>query len=147
MSIQTESRQALRELIALLQEADERWAGPEWNLASAEDVASGSTAWTVVYEADPLFAVSCLHRFVFVKAAPDLAAALRAADAVRGKVSTVGLASAEDRAASLALELARWGAGRVCPIGRMQEPPLAWRHDGRPALADLIAWTDWEQSV
>ncbi len=107
----------------------------------------GSTAWTVVYEADPLFAVSCLHRFVFVKAAPDLAAALRAADAVRGKVSTVGLASAEDRAASLALELARWGAGRVCPIGRMQEPPLAWRHDGRPALADLIAWTDWEQSV
>ncbi|MBP6381099.1 MAG: DUF1214 domain-containing protein [Pseudomonadales bacterium] len=44
MSIQTESRQALRELIALLQEADERWAGPEWNLASAEDVAGAHRA-------------------------------------------------------------------------------------------------------
>lgn len=44
MTIQTESRQALRELIALLQEADERWAGPEWNLASAEDVAGAHRA-------------------------------------------------------------------------------------------------------
>ena len=44
MSIQTESRQALRELIALLQEADERWAGPEWNLASADDVAGAHRA-------------------------------------------------------------------------------------------------------
>ena len=35
MSIQTESRQALRELIALLQEADERWAGPEWRTSPA----------------------------------------------------------------------------------------------------------------
>jgi hypothetical protein len=33
---------------------------------------------------------------------------------------------------------------RVCPLGRMQEPPLTWRHDGRPALADLITWTDLE---
>ena len=33
---------------------------------------------------------------------------------------------------------------RVCPLGQMQEPPLTWRHDGRPALADLITWTDWE---
>ncbi len=38
MAIQTESRTALRELIALLQEVDERWAGEEWNLFAAEDV-------------------------------------------------------------------------------------------------------------
>ena len=24
----------------------------------------------------------------------------------------------------------------------MQNPPLAWRHDGRPALGDLMTWTD-----
>ena len=34
MTIQTESRKALRELIDLLDEIDERWAGPEWNLQS-----------------------------------------------------------------------------------------------------------------
>jgi len=38
MSIQTESRAALGELIALLQEVDEHWSGPEWNLNSAEDI-------------------------------------------------------------------------------------------------------------
>lgn len=38
MSIQTESRTALTEFIALLQEIDERWSGPEWNLNSPEDI-------------------------------------------------------------------------------------------------------------
>jgi hypothetical protein len=38
MSIQTESRTALAELIALLQEIDTRWSGPEWNLHSPEDI-------------------------------------------------------------------------------------------------------------
>lgn len=38
MTIKTESRQALHELIDLLQDIDRRWAGPEWNLASEEDI-------------------------------------------------------------------------------------------------------------
>jgi hypothetical protein len=38
MSIATQSRTALGELIALLQEIDARWSGPEWNLHSPEDV-------------------------------------------------------------------------------------------------------------
>lgn len=38
MSIQTQSRTALAELIALLQEIDARWSGPEWNLNSPEDI-------------------------------------------------------------------------------------------------------------
>jgi len=104
----------------------------------------GSTAWTVVYEADPRFQASCLHRFIYVKSVRDLTEALQAAESVRGKVSTVGLAATGDQAPDLAVELARWGAARVCPLGRMQQPPLTWRHDGRPALRELVAWTDWE---
>jgi Acyl-CoA reductase (LuxC) len=103
-----------------------------------------STAWTVVYEADPRFQLSCLHRFVYVKSVKDLTEALRNADCVREKVSTVGLAAAEDKAQALVTELARWGVTRVCPLGQMQSPSLAWRHDGRPALGDLVTWTDWE---
>lgn len=38
------SRKALRELIALLEEVDERWLSPEWNLASADDIAQGTRA-------------------------------------------------------------------------------------------------------
>jgi hypothetical protein len=104
-----------------------------------------STAWTVVYEADARFQLSCLNRFVYVKSAANLAEALRQAELVRGQVSTVGLAAPDDQAQALATELASWGVTRVCPLGQMQNPPLTWRHDGRPALGDLITWTDWEQ--
>jgi hypothetical protein len=104
-----------------------------------------STAWTVVYEADPLFQLSCLNRFVYVKGVADLKTALESADSVRGKVSTVGLAAPEEKAQELATQLARWGVTRVCPIGQMQNPPLTWRHDGRPALGDLVTWTEVEK--
>jgi len=105
----------------------------------------GSTAWTVVYEGDPLFQVSCLNRFIYVKGVSGLGQVLRGADGIRGKVSTVGLAATEDQAYEIATELARWGVARVCPLGEMQHPPLTWRHDGRPSLGDLVTWTDWEQ--
>jgi hypothetical protein len=104
-----------------------------------------STAWTVVFEEEPRFQASCLSRFVYVKPVADLAEALHAADMVQGKVSTVGLAAPEAEAAALVAQLADWGVTRVCPLGRMQRPPLTWRHDGRPALGDLVAWTDWER--
>lgn len=103
-----------------------------------------STAWTVVYEADPCFQSSCLNRFVYVKGVKDLPEALRSAESVRRHLSTVGLAAPEHEAPQLATQLARWGVARVCPLGHMQNPPLAWRHDGRPALGDLLTWTDYE---
>jgi hypothetical protein len=103
-----------------------------------------STAWTVVFEADARFQVSCLNRFIYVKPVKDLAELLQHAEVVRGKVSTVGLAAPEHQVEELAAELARRGVTRVCPLGQMQNPPLAWRHDGRPALGDLVMWTDIE---
>ena len=105
----------------------------------------GSTAWTVVYEADPRFQFSCLNRFIYVKAVANLTEAVQAAEPVRGQVSTVGLAATGEKAELIATEWARWGATRICAIGQMQNPPLTWRHDGRPSLGDLVTWTDWEQ--
>ncbi|MBI5385727.1 MAG: hypothetical protein HZA90_13695 [Verrucomicrobia bacterium] len=133
VSVSIAARRNFYEVRAAGSEDTRLWCSPD------------STAWTVVFETDPLFAVSCLHRFVFVKAASDLTEVLHAADAMRGCVSTVGLAALEDKAPPLATQLARWGVTRVCPLGQMQQPPLAWRHDGRPSLADLVTWTDWEQ--
>lgn len=127
------SRRAFYEVRAAHSEETRLWASP------------ASTAWTVVYEAQPLFQASCLHRFVYVKRVASLAEMLQAADAVRDKVSTVGIAASGARLPELVATLARWGVARVCPLGRMQEPPLAWRHDGRPSLGDLVTWTDWER--
>jgi hypothetical protein len=104
-----------------------------------------STAWTVVYETDARFQLSCLNRFIYVKGVADLTTALQGADDIRGKVSTVGIAVPDDKAQEITMQLARWGAMRICPLGQMQNPPLTWRHDGRPTLGDLVSWTDVEQ--
>lgn len=105
----------------------------------------GSTAWTVVYEDDARFRHSCLNRFIYVKACGGLDEALRHLEVTRGKVGAFALAASEGRTAELAVKLAHWGAPRICPLGRMQTPPVAWRHDGRPCLGDMVTWTDWEQ--
>jgi len=103
------------------------------------------TAWTVVFEQDPLFQLSCLNRFIYVKPVAQLEELLRVAEPVRHQVSTVGVACPASKLESIAHELAHWGASRVCPAGQMQDPPLAWHHDGRPPLADLVLWTDLER--
>lgn len=104
----------------------------------------GSTAWTVVFEHEVRFHFSPLNRFIFVKPVPDLAAVLRGVDELRGKVSTVAVGAEPPRLKDLASQLARWGVTRICAPGQMQNPPLTWRHDGRPALGDLVTWTDYE---
>jgi hypothetical protein len=103
-----------------------------------------STAWTVVFEHEIRFRFSCLHRFIFVKPVPDLNAVMQGVDEIHGKVSTVGIAARPEKTRELAQHFARWGATRICPLGQMQNPPLTWRHDGRPALGDLVTWTDLE---
>jgi hypothetical protein len=103
-----------------------------------------STAWTVVLDSDPRFKTSCLNRFIYVKPVKSFADVLRFAEPVRHQTSTVAIAAPDDRTHAIARQLARWGASRVCPIGKMQDPPPAWRHDGRPALGDLVTWTDLE---
>ncbi len=103
-----------------------------------------STAWTVVFDNEARFQTSCQHRFLYVKAVDELADALGGADEVFGKVSCVGLAASLHEAQGVVEQLARWGVTRVCPVGKMQEPSIAWRHDGRLSLGELVRWTDWE---
>src|SRR5260221_7112029 len=41
-----------------------------------------STAWTVVYEADARFQISCLNRFIYVKGVSDVTEVLHNADEI-----------------------------------------------------------------
>jgi hypothetical protein len=128
-------RRAFYEVRAACSETTHLWVSPR------------STAWTVVYEDQPRLTPSCLHRFVHVKTVARIEDALEGVEEWRGRVSTVGLAASGLKEQSLVARLAEWGAGRICPLGRMQQPPPAWRHDGRPALSDLLRWTDWERAT
>ena len=103
-----------------------------------------STEWTVVQEDEKQFQTSPLNRFIFVKPIEHLNEMLHVLEPYREGISTVGIAASEAKLREFALKLAEWGVARVCPMGKMQRPPLAWRHDGRPPLGDLIRWTDLE---
>ena len=126
------SRRSMYEALAAHRGDIKLWASPN------------STAWTVVFEHDTRFRFSPLNRFIYVKPVPDLAMVWQGVDEIQGKVSTVGIASPPDKMKELATRFARWGATRICPLGQMQNPPLTWRHDGRPALGDLVTWVDLE---
>ena len=109
------------------------WASPE------------STAWTVVLENDPRFQISCLNRFIYVKTVADLTQALQGAEPVREKFPPWAWPATAAQRPSWRAHFARWGARGFVPLGRMQNPPLGWRHDGRPPLGDLVTWSDWEK--
>jgi hypothetical protein len=106
-----------------------------------------NTAWTVVFIHHPRFQFSPGSRFIFVKPVAEFSDVLAGIDELHGKISTVGLAAPPEKYRELARKLAAWGVTRICPLGEMQNPPLTWRHDGRPALGDLLTWTDCEQTT
>jgi len=102
----------------------------------------GSSAWTVIYEEDPWFASSCLNRVVFVKPLPDdLPAALGPAISW---VAGVGIWPATPEHAEVAAALR---PSRICPMGRLQEPPIAWHQEGRRTLSQFLRWVDFEPNL
>lgn len=103
-----------------------------------------STSWTVVHDTIPDFPISCLNRFIHVKPAESIDQLLAITEPLRGKISTVAIAAPVARFQELAMQFARAGLTRVCRAGQMQNPPLTWRHDGRPSLGDLVTWIDIE---
>ena len=99
--------------------------------------ASG-TRWTVIHEISPILRVSPLNRVVFVKPWPV-------------NDSATSLGSELHHLASIALhpfdhafarDLTPLRPSRICPMGQIHSPPLAWHHDGIPPLASLVSWTD-----
>lgn len=101
--------------------------------------------WTVLYDADPTFAASCLNRTIRVKAVADLLADVpRLAAPVQRYLQTCGVAADPDRRRCLAEALGRLGLDRVCPLGRMGDVAPTWHHDGRFNLLPLLRWTDLE---
>jgi hypothetical protein len=127
--------------------------GTRARIAEARDVAfalghhlwlppSRHLGWTLIHDPDPVFAPSPLHGVIYLRVSPPDELATNLAPA-RGRISTVGVAgtnpSARWRDAFLNL-----GVSRFCPAGHMQFPSLAWHHDGRAVLADLVTWIDDE---
>ncbi len=106
--------------------------------------------WTVLYDPEPTFTVSPLSRTIWVKPVQNLLEVKTFLEPVRGLIQTIGLAAPEVNAFGLRMAdlievLAKVGGCRICPIGKMQRPPLTWHHDGAFRLLPLLRFVDWEK--
>ena len=104
------------------------------------------TLWTVIYEADPVFTLSPLYRTVRIKPIGDLLQVIPLLEPWRQHLQAVGIATKQSRQKPLAEALGRSGVNRICPIGRMQQPPAGWSQDGRRFISDWVRWVDLESS-
>ncbi|MBI3810965.1 MAG: hypothetical protein HY283_01990 [Nitrospirae bacterium] len=62
----------------------------------------------------------------------------------RPYLQAAGIAVPDSRRFTLAEALGRAGVNRICPVGRMQQPPAGWSQDGRRFIVDRVRWVDLE---
>ena len=99
----------------------------------------------MLYDPRPDFTASCLNRVVRVKPVASLAEVPALVERYAPVLQTVGIAAGADETRALATALARVGASRFTPLGKMAWPPPWWHHDGRPPLRELVRWADLEE--
>jgi hypothetical protein len=105
----------------------------------------GGTDWTVLLDPDAVPGPGCLYRTVVLRPVEDLAAVPALLGPITPYLQTAAVALAPERNRAVVEDLARAGVTRVCPLGRTQRPAPGWRPDGRPRLAELVRWIDWEE--
>lgn len=107
-------------------------------------VLAGSGSACVIYDPDPGFTASCLHRTVWVKplAALEDAAALVAPFAPM--VQSAAVACDAARLGDVAERLARAGVVRITTLQALPWPPPHAHHDGGGPLRELLHWVDLE---
>ncbi|MCS7193009.1 MAG: hypothetical protein NZ937_08520 [Armatimonadetes bacterium] len=56
----------------------------------------------------------------------------------------VAVAANERTVESVAEILGQAGASRICPVGKLQVPPIEWSQDGKHLISELVHWCDLE---
>jgi acyl-CoA reductase-like NAD-dependent aldehyde dehydrogenase len=102
------------------------------------------SAFTLVAEPDARFRGSPLQRFLRIHPVVGPEPLLEALAPLAPHLAAVGCAGLGSLAGRLGPELAALGASRICPLGTMQAPPLAWCHDQQAVLLPLARLADIE---
>ncbi|HNW34346.1 MAG TPA: acyl-CoA reductase, partial [Candidatus Ozemobacteraceae bacterium] len=103
--------------------------------------------WTLVYEKDPAFKVSCLNRTLFFKLVPTIERLLDEIRPLGAYLQTIGLAVHVSRRALLEEALLAAGAKRLTGLGGMSEGRDGAPHEGSFLLSQLVDWVDREHRV
>jgi hypothetical protein len=108
------------------------------------EMAAGASTWTVALEAGDVRPPPGLFRFLSIVPFTDDGALGRFAGSLAPHLSCVGHAGFAGEVPALASAALSAGASRLCPLGRMQLPPLDWNHDGQSPLRPLVRLLDVE---
>jgi hypothetical protein len=122
-------------------------AGWEMRALAGEPVAlfrgEYATEWTVALDPSADLAAGS-DRTAVLRPLRSLHEVPRLLAPYRPYLQTAAVAADETRWPEIAALLAAAGVSRLCPLGQAQFPAPGWHHDGRPRLADLVHWVDWE---
>jgi hypothetical protein len=123
-------------------------AAVEMRQLSGEPVAlfhsAPGTDWTVILDPRADLSTAGSHRTAVIRPLQHLTDLRPLLAPFRPYLQTAAVAAPVDRWPALAALLADSGVTRLCPLGRTQHPAPGWHHDGRPSLAALVRWVDWE---
>jgi hypothetical protein len=112
----------------------QRLGGGSATLFALADEAEG----TVVVEPAPVFLPSPLCRSLRVVPVADVDALSTLLAPARAVLECAGLCAGPERRPVFAARLTACGVHRVCALGEMQRPPLAWRQGGRPRVGEWV---------
>lgn len=114
----------------------------EWKKIAGRDhalFASGEALeWSLVVEADPIFRPTPLCRSLRILSLRDIREIGRSLLAARPFLQAAGLACPNARREEIWSILREAGVPHLATLGEMQRPPLSWRQDGRPRIADWV---------
>lgn len=133
----------------------ERAAFGEWRSLMDVETSAGlasrwsgdlNASWTVVArgQTEPP-SVPPVPRFLALVPVDGVDHSIQLCDECKGLIATVGVAARGQRLGDIARRLSMAGVERISVLGTMQRPPLSWRRDGRPTLADLVRWVELDR--
>ncbi|MEX2205766.1 MAG: acyl-CoA reductase [Myxococcota bacterium] len=108
------------------------------------ELAAGASSWTVVLENTEVRPPPGTLRFISVVPFAELDGLARFCSSLAPQLSCVGHVGFGSGLARLGAIAVEAGASRLCPLGRMQLPPLDWNHDGQGPLRPLVRRLDVE---
>lgn len=100
--------------------------------------------WTVILTDDLDSDAGGGHRVLRLLPAAGLDDAMGKLRPYGPYLQNMAVGAVEQEMPSAVRALALLGASRICQPGYMAEPSMAWRHDGRMCIAELLRWCDVE---
>lgn len=97
-------------------------------------------SWTVVYEDDPIFRVSCHHRAAYVKPVATLEQALDIVAPYGQFIQTVAVVADAPTTFHLSDRLVKIGADRIVEAGNMARRRHGTPHDGTRGTDEMVRW-------